>query len=800
MITRKINKTKNKAGGIAQKALGFFKARNTEKIFFFFFLFLIVSLPLFFGWSKSGNLDLNKQLLLIVFGFLGFSFWLLRGLIENRIQIQFSSVHLASFVFILVLFLSTVFAKWPWGSFWGWPQDESQNLATFLSLFLLYLTLAHALNKKGLLTSVKLLIFTGLVGALFGILQLFEIFILPWEYTRVVNFNTIGSLNHWAVFLGSLIPIGLAVIDQSKKKIVRLSMWGAVLVFVLCLFIINREVAWIGLLTAMIVYLAFDLWKGQDKNLVFLVVPAILFAVSLAFGVLRIRMPDMVHPPLEISPSWKETVNISWQMISGSLKDLLLGWGPGSFKYGWSRFKDPSLNQTLFWSTRFSRGGSDFLEKIGTFGIAGFLIYFLLAPLTVWKAIRFENKSDLGREDKASYRHLRAGLISSLAGLTITKFFISHNTTLEFLWWFLLAAIVLITAENKKGFSLKNNFKAGFVVSFLTVIMLTSSVFVFYLEATRYAAEIKYNSALDPQNNLEEMEEKLGRAISLNPQQEIFWQDTARLYLLKIDLELNSREEQETIRQNINRYTAGALASAERSTEINPNNVANWETKAHVYQQLIGLSQEAFDLSINSYNEALSLEPHSPYLLTELGKSYIIQAELLEEQEEESGYLDEAEQYMKRALDLKPDYAPAAYQTAIIYDLRGQTLEAIEVLEELKARESYLMDYNPDRDIGLAFQLGVLYYNQAEIEGHLEKAENELKRALSLDPEYPNAVYFLGLVYDRQGRREEAIEQFEKLSGLDPENEFINNILSNLKQGKPALTDQEAPDQLPIQE
>ncbi len=798
---KKINQTKIGKGGVMKKILFYLRGRSMEKVISLLLVFLAFSLPLFFGWSKSGNIELNKQLLLIVFSFLAFSLWLLKGLAENRVEIQLSPVHLFSLLFVSALLASTIFSEWPWGSFWGWPQEGSQNFITFLSLFLFYFTLAHILSKKSLLKTSKLLILSGLAGALIGALQLFEKFILPWQYTRAVEFNPMGGLNHWAVFLGSLIPVGLSIANQSKEKINRLLSYGAVFIFVFCLFMVNHEVAWLGLLTAMIVYLAFDLWKDRNKNLIFLAVPAVLFAVSLAFGVLGIRMPVMVQTPLDISPSWKATVEISQQMLKSSFKTLFLGWGPGSFRYGWSLFRGPDLNRTLFWNTRFSRGGSDFLEKIGSFGAIGGLIYFLLAPLVVWQAVKFENSSRPDTKDQASYGCLRAGLISSFAGLTVTKFFINHNTTLEFLWWFLLAGIVLLTTEKKKRFLIKDNFKAGFALSFLTIMMLTAGVFIFYLEAARYTAEIKYNSSLDPENSLEEIEKKLSRAVSLNPQQEMFWQDLSYFYLLKIELELESTEqEQEKISQNVSQYTAGAVASAKRATEINPGNVANWETRGYVYQQLIGLFQGAFDRSLDSYNQALALEPDNPYLLTELGKSYIIQAGLSEEQEDKDKYLDEAEQYMKTALELKPDYAPAAYQTAKIYELRGQALKAVEILEQLRDMEPYLTDYDPHRDIGLAFQLGVLYYNQPEVEDHLKKAEKELKRALELDPDYSNAIYFLGLVYDQQGKKDEAVEQFEKLAQLNPENEFISNILLNLKQGKPALTEQEVPDQLPIQE
>ena len=83
----------------------------------------------------------------------------------------------------------------------------------------------------------------------------------------------------------------------------------------------------------------------------------------------------------------------------------------------------------------------------------------------------------------------------------------------------------------------------------------------------------------------------------------------------------------------------------------------------------------------------------------------------------------------------------------------------------------------------MAFQLGLIYYN----DNKLEKARLEFERAVAFSPDYSNARYFLGLIYDKQGNKQGALGQFENISKLNPDNQEVKNILNNLRSGKPAL-------------
>jgi type IV pilus assembly protein PilF len=81
---------------------------------------------------------------------------------------------------------------------------------------------------------------------------------------------------------------------------------------------------------------------------------------------------------------------------------------------------------------------------------------------------------------------------------------------------------------------------------------------------------------------------------------------------------------------------------------------------------------------------------------------------------------------------------------------RNDTSKALE--QFLKAQE-----INPD-DPYLQYDLALTY----DMKGVLDKAEHHLKEAIKLKPDYSDAYNYLGFVYFRQGKVQEAIEAYNK--------------------------------------
>jgi tetratricopeptide (TPR) repeat protein len=218
--------------------------------------------------------------------------------------------------------------------------------------------------------------------------------------------------------------------------------------------------------------------------------------------------------------------------------------------------------------------------------------------------------------------------------------------------------------------------------------------------------------------------------------------------------------------------------------------VANWSSRGFIYRNMLGILTGADDWALKSYQKAADLEPTNPDIFTEMGRVYLAKSDIFAQQEkkaESEENLKLAQENFEKAITLKGDYAPANFLIAMIHVRQGKIQEAISKLEETQQVVPF--------DTGLAFQLGLLYYNSNQF----DQAKNQFERAVSLDPNYSNARYILGLIYDREGNKSGAIEQFERIERFNPDNQEVKKILANLREGKPAL-EGVVPGQPPVEE
>lgn len=108
--------------------------------------------------------------------------------------------------------------------------------------------------------------------------------------------------------------------------------------------------------------------------------------------------------------------------------------------------------------------------------------------------------------------------------------------------------------------------------------------------------------------------------------------------------------------------------------------------------------------------------------------------------------LEAATEAFERALELRPDYAPAHMRLGRVLIDRG-------LPDEAAARFERALELAPD--LGPA-RLGLAQVRIAQ--GELERAEELLDEILGAEPRHGQALSALGQVYMRQGRREEARE------------------------------------------
>jgi len=143
-------------------------------------------------------------------------------------------------------------------------------------------------------------------------------------------------------------------------------------------------------------------------------------------------------------------------------------------------------------------------------------------------------------------------------------------------------------------------------------------------------------------------------------------------------------------------------------------------------------------------------------------------------QEQAAGLLDknpqEARSLLLKAVQLDPKSAKGYFQLGVVY---------MKLKEHPKAIESYqksgeLDPGSPDT----FFNLGYLY----AVKKDYSKAEEMYDRVVKLSPSYlDEALFNLGMVQERQGKRKESIGNLERALSINPNNEMAKKLLAKLK-------------------
>ncbi|MBI2642287.1 MAG: tetratricopeptide repeat protein [Candidatus Wildermuthbacteria bacterium] len=751
-------------------------------------LYLLVFLvPLWFLPFTQDALNFQKQVLLAVLVFLALIAFLARTVNAGELGIRMTWLHVPVLLVVLVMGVSTLFSQWKYGSFWGWPLDVTDNFLTVFLFALVYFLVSFALeNSSQLFRLALVLLVSAGAAAAFALLQLYGVFVLPFlAFAKSATFNTVGTTNSIAVLSAVLLPLTL-IMSSSAKKVLRIALWVVAAVLLAAVVLINFFDAWVVLLAGLLVMVAFGAWSLKNRGeFSWVSLPMALLVLSLFFLVFRVSLPGTPGAPIEVSPSLQGEFNI----LQGALKENpVTGSGPGTFVFDYTKYHSPTLNQTIFWGTRFSSGASELLDWTITKGILG-----ALALLSLFGAFLYFGVKNLAKGQGGTSGMLGLGIFASLAALIVAFVLYPSNFTLWFVFWVLLGGFALTLAGEQKRVSLAPPSFLAVVSSFLFLLVLIFGLGLVFVGGQKYIAEAKYVAAvrLVNQGNLEEGLNLLVSAVRLNPSVDIYWRDLSQLYLNQVNqISQDQNLKQEERAQQVQAAITNVVNAAQQATRINPANIANWNVQGFVYRNLLAVPG-ADQVVFASYEKAIELDPTSPFSWTELARAYIVQAQTLQNQkdaaEKRAEALNKGLENLAKAIELKQDYAPAHFLTAVILQEQGKTKEAIAKLVETKTVAP--------NDLGVAFQLGVMYWQ----DNQLENARKEFEAILAKEPNHANAQYMLGLVLDKLGKKTEAKAAFQKLADLNPNNEDLKKILENLNKNRPAL-EGVTPSQPPVEE
>ena len=765
---------------------------------------LVILIPLWFLPITVNAIEFNKQVLMVLLVVVTLILWLIKILNQGEIRWKSNILNVFIGAFLVICILATVFSLRPYNSLVGWSTHLSGSLVNILTFLALYILIIN--NFRGLKQTFNLLfafLISAIVVTLIGLFQIWGGFIFPWDFTKIVSFNTVGTANALGIFSAILLILITALLFVIKRNQIKIFLVILGLVNLIILLSLNFWVLWLVLAVGMAVILIFGLMRvvKLEENISWIALPMTFLAIALIFMFFKPALPFGPNLPVEIGLTHKSSLDVVGKVLQ---EKPILGAGPETFAFNYAKYKPQGVNQTIFWNIRFSNPPAEVYSLVSDLGALGALAFLGILIFFIFNAVKnLISTTEEGTNNLK--RFLEIGLFAGWLGLAVSWFFYPQNFTLMFVFWLLFSLYLAESSVFKeKVYSLRKSPKILLLASFSFVVVIVVIVGFLYIVGTRFIAEARYKTGLDLIQNQQQLDEGISRIIRstvINPYEDRTYRILSQLFILKMnrDARLSGLTQQQ--RLNLIQVDAiNAINSAVRATTLSPGDVSNWLVRGQIYRQVVGLVNGASDWAETSYDEATELEPLNPFTFTELGRIYVTRANLIADQAQEdrtarakmNESLEKSFEKFNQAIAAKPDYAPAHFETALIFDRQGRVDEAISKME---INRQLL-----PRDTGVAFQLGVLYYKSERY----NQAKGEFIRAVVLDPDFANARYFLGLLYDREENTEDALDQFDRIIKLNPDNEHIKDIIENLKTGRPALGSPELgppeqPEEVPIE-
>lgn len=762
-----------------------------------------------------------KTFLVEIVAVIAVAAWLLKSLFEKRIVYQRTPLNIIFLGIAAALIISTIFSSSPWSSAWG-PDSTGERLASVLAFIAIAFTTASLFEREDVRRGVNALLVSFFLLGLFTLVLIFYGRFLG-QVPAWLNFNPAGSVNALAYVLaaGFAASIALALARGGGEKGSAffanrsgLAAAASAILF-LSLVLTAFPIIWVAIAAVAAVLLAFDFAlsgsasseaavssageTGSPERIFGGAAAGVLFAMLAASVFFAFRpLPfasAIFQPPAEISPSLKATADIALEVLKSR---PLFGVGPGNFVSAYSRFRDPALNSTPFWTVRFNHGFSHLATIPVTAGPAGIALYLALVAGAL--AVLFRAATRFGRSNGVVL-----GLAAGSFFVIVMWFLYAGNFTASFLLFAFLGFLGASIGESaeqggpssrwraaRRGVSLDApalNFAASFAIVFAAALALV----LVYAFSAQYAAEIYFNSAVRIMNlygNVDTAKVFLDRATGLNPVSDAYFQARAQVSSVAIQrlVARAAANPSEDISAEFRQELSEAVDAAKRAASLSPANPVNWSILGQVYETVIPFVSGADRAALDAYAAARDNDPSNPALAFARGRVFMALADITafqidraaagERARLESARADalrEARSAFEAAIALKNDYADANFLLAQVAVREGNLEDAIRRTESAAALAP--------NDVGVAFQLGFLYFRADD----LDNAKAAFDRAVLLNDNYSNARYFLGLIYDRRGDRDAALSQFRKIAALNPDNDEVKKIIANLAAGKSAL-------------
>ncbi len=318
---------------------------------------------------------------------------------------------------------------------------------------------------KSLLTFCYLLLCTGFLVSLYGILQHFGIDNHFWVQDSSARvFSTLGQPNWLAAWLVMLLPLSWVFYLSSKKAWLTAVGWWLSAGFFASFWFTYSLSGLLGVAAALVVFVALIPKKLFFKNKVksFLLIAGYLLVVTAFPGLITRRVQELkkqvnVTPQVYAAQSsrgsgdtleirlivWRGALEV-WQ---SSFKNMLIGTGPETFAYAFLPHRPRELNQTSEWDFLYNKAHNEYIDILLEHGLLGFVAYVGLIGAFIGQFLSINYKFQIKSTKNTKYkipntRYFSVALFSGWLGFLVTNLFGFTVVPTALLFW-LYPAIAL---------------------------------------------------------------------------------------------------------------------------------------------------------------------------------------------------------------------------------------------------------------------------------------------------------------------------------------------------------------------
>ncbi len=443
-------------------------------------------------------------------------------------KLNFLTISL--FVFVLIVFLSSVFGENFYRSFWG-NAERMDGFLALLHFFVFFLSIHSVLKNNPII--FKKLIFLSLgvscLAVIYPFLQKFGLaFVPPGEkFDRPA-----GSFGN-PTFLSGYLLIHLflgfwyLLIDWAKRKKFLISDILVVL-FLIVDFIgliwTQTRGSWLGLFLGIIVFLILSVFVLPKKlKISFISILLLIFILGGLFLGFKNQIKEssllknvpVIHRLASISFDDSSTKSrlLSWKWSLDWWKQKpILGVGQDMFYHVFDKNYNPDNYKLM--NERFDRSHNKFIDVLVMNGILGLLSYLMFLSSIFW-IIAKRIKISENYFEKLSW----ITIISLFVSYIVHIFFVFETPGNSVLFFFLIAGLASLPLSKdwERKYIIENKNRIIKIVIFSIISIIIASSLFYYINYKPYkVSRLAFESAIENPLEIQKIDEYYNQALKEN--------------------------------------------------------------------------------------------------------------------------------------------------------------------------------------------------------------------------------------------------------------------------------------------